>query len=324
MKYILIIFICCTSAFGQEWNALETKNPCTNRHENALVGFGNSLVLVGGRGVKPVEVFEINKGTWIKKAATPIEIHHFQAVVFKKELWILGAFTGNYPHETPIPNIYIYNFEKDEWRVGPEIPKDRLRGSAGVFVYHNKIYMVCGILDGHWAGHVSWLDEYDPKTNTWRKLADAPHARDHFQAAVIDNKIYVAGGRRTSAKTNEVLTLTESAVDVYDFNTNSWATLPADSNLPTARAGTSSVVFNEKLMVIGGESTSQKESHAQAEIFNTKTQKWETSSNLKSGRHGTGAVLLKDKIYVVAGSGNRGGGPELNTIEVFKINKKIR
>ena len=44
------------------------------------------------------------------------------------------AMTGKYPHETPISNIYIYNLEKGEWRVGPEIPKDRLRGSAGCVV----------------------------------------------------------------------------------------------------------------------------------------------------------------------------------------------
>jgi len=39
------------------------------------------------------------------------------------------------------------------------------------------------------------------------------------------------------------------------------------------------------------------------------------------GRHGTGAALVKDKVYIVAGSKNRGGGPEINTIEVLQTKK---
>ena len=35
----------------------------------------------------------------------------------------------------------------------------------------------------------------------WRVLPDAPHARDHFQAAVVDNKLYAFAGRRSEYKT---------------------------------------------------------------------------------------------------------------------------
>lgn len=46
---------------------------------------------------------------------------------------------------------------------------------------------------------------------------------------------------------------------------------------------------------------------------------WEKLSPLQQGRHGTGAVVVDGKIYIVAGSGNRGGGPELNSIEVLSL-----
>ena len=107
------------------------------------------------------------------------------------------------------------------------------RGAAGVFVYKGKVYMVCGIQDGHWDGHVAWMDEYDPKTNQWKKLPDAPHVRDHVQAVVIDDKVYVAGGRRSTAKIGQVLNLTETAMDVFDFKTGKWTTL---SRSPSARS----------------------------------------------------------------------------------------
>lgn len=313
-----ILWMTQNFVFGQSWEDLKTENTCINRHENSLVAIENNILLVGGRGIKPVESLDLKTNTWTKLAETPLEIHHFQAISYKNELWVLGAFTGKYPHETPIDHILIFNPKENKWRDGPEIPADRNRGSAGVFVYKNKIYMVCGIQDGHWDGHVAWLDEYNPKTNTWRKLPDAPHARDHSQAVVIDNKIYVAGGRQSSGKINQVFQLTEAAVDVFDFKTQTWSTLPENQNIPTQRAGTSSVVINKKLIVIGGESGSQKSSHSEVEALNTKTMTWEKLPSLKQGRHGTSAAVIKGSIYTAAGSGNMGGGPELNSVEVLK------
>ena len=317
LAFTFIIISFYTIGTAQSWQTVNTENTCTNRHENALAAVEGKLILLGGRGVKPVESFDPKTKRWTKLVETPLEMHHFQAVTYNDEVWVLGAFTGGYPHETPIPNIHIFNPEKNEWREGAEIPADRRRGAAGVFVYKNKIYIVNGIQDGHWDGHVAWLDEYDPKTNTWKKLADAPHVRDHVQAVIIDDKIYVAGGRRSTAKIGQVLNLTEEAVDVYDFKTGKWTTLPESANLPTLRAGNASVAHDGKLFVIGGESGEQVPAHNEVEVLNTKTMQWETLAPLNQGRHGTGAVIINGKIYLVAGSGNRGGGPELNSIEVL-------
>ncbi len=303
---------------AQSWENVKPENECTQRHENSLAAVGEKLVLVGGRGVKPVEVFDIDANKWTRLAETPLEMHHFQAVAHNNELWVLGAFTGGYPHETPVPNIYIFNIEKNEWRKGPEIPESRRRGAAGVFVYNEKIYVVCGIQDGHWDGHVAWLDEYDPKTDTWKQLPDAPHARDHVHATVVADKVYIAGGRRSTAKIGQVLNLLEPAVDIYDFATGTWATLPESQNLPTLRAGASSVTLGNKVLVIGGESHTQEPSHSEVEALDTETLTWEKLPMLQKGRHGTGAVNVGGRIYTVAGSGNRGGGPELNSIEVLK------
>lgn len=320
MRKILTIIPClliAATVVAQSWENLSTENTCTNRHENALAAVKGKLILLGGRGIKPTESFDLKSKKWTQHIETPIEMHHFQAVTFQNEVWVLGAFTGGYPHETPIPNIYIFNPGKNEWRVGPEIPADRRRGAAAVFVYKDKIYIVCGIQDGHWDGHVAWMDEYDPKSKQWKKLPDAPHVRDHVQAVVLDDKIYIAGGRRSTARIGQVLNTTEAAVDIYDFKSGKWSTLPEGSNLPTLRAGNATVVLDKKVIVIGGESGEQVPAHNEVEALNTRTMQWEKLAPLKQGRHGTGAVVVNGKIYTVAGSGNRGGGPELNSIEVM-------
>ncbi len=307
----------CFAAKAQIWQAAEPMSLPVKRHECAMTDVNGKLYLLGGRGVKPIEEYDPKKDSWITKAMAPLEMSHFQAVSYKGEVYVVGAFTGGYPHETPIPSMYIYNPERDEWRKGPDLPADRLRGASGAFVYNDKIYIVCGIQDGHWDGHVTWFDEYDPKTNTWRKLPDAPRARDHVSVAMVGDKLYVAGGRLSTAKIQQVLNRTIPEVDVYDFKTNKWTTLDASKNLPTLRAGNMAVAYGNKVLIIGGESDKQVPAHSEVEAYNTKTGQWERLPNLFQGRHGTGAVAMKGKVYVVAGSANRGGGPELNSMEVL-------
>ncbi len=135
--------------------------------------------------------------------------------------------------------------------MGPSILADRLRGAAGSVVYKNKLYLVCGIQDGHYDGHVGWLDEYDPKTNTWRKLPDAPHVRDHVSVAIIDDKLYIAGGRRSTARINQVLNLTEVAVDVFDFKQILGTTLPESfSEFTHATCRNTTAPFGYKLLIM--------------------------------------------------------------------------
>ena len=302
---------------AQTWQTVSTQNACSPRHENAATLIGDSLYAVGGRGIKPLEALNLKTLVWQTLPTPPVEMNHFQAITYGGELYVMGAFQGQYPHETPLPNIYIYNPKLGKWRVGPEIPKERLRGSAGVVVYNNKIYMACGIIDGHYDGHVAWLDEYDPKRNTWKRLPNAPRTRDHITAAVVNDKLYLAGGRNSTARINKVLETTVAEVDVFDFKTGNWETLPASSNIPTQRAGATAVTQGGKVWIIGGE-TVQLLAHNEAEMLDPKTNKWTTGPTLKQGRHGTQAIVHDGKIYIVAGSANHGGGPELNTVEVLK------
>jgi N-acetylneuraminic acid mutarotase len=314
---VLLLLSFTLSKEPTQWKIVPAQNEPDKRHENAFVRVGDSFYLVGGRNIKPVEAYNIKTRQWKKMATPPLEMHHFQAIEYKGEIYVMGAFTGKFPHETPIPRIQIYNPKTDTWREGAEIPENRRRGAAGVTLYKDKIYLVCGIIDGHYDGHVTWLDEYDPKTDKWRQLPDAPHARDHFQAAVVNDQLFVAGGRRSTHKTGHVLDLTIAEVDIFDFKTNTWKTLPANLNLPTQRAGTASIALANQILVIGGESP-QKLAHNQTEAFDLKTNTWKTLAPLQTGRHGTQAILYQNKVFIAAGSANQGGGPELNTMEVLE------
>lgn len=318
MKFqVLPLLLLTVAAQAQTWQIVQTQNEATPRHENAAALVGDDFYAIGGRGTKPLEALNLKSLLWRKLPPPPVEMNHFQAITYGGEIYVLGAFKGPYPHETPLPVIYIYDPKKGEWREGPAIPTDRLRGSAGVVVHNNKIYMVCGIIDGHWDGHVAWFDEFDPKTGTWNRLPDAPRPRDHISATMVGSQLILAGGRNSTARIGKVLETTIAEVDVYDFKTGRWETLPAIANIPTQRAGATAVTLNGKAYVIGGE-TPQLKAHNQAEAFDPKTATWTPGPTLQTGRHGTQAVVHGGKIYILAGSENRGGGPELKSVEVMK------
>ena len=302
------------------WQSLETNGKPHARHEAAFIQVKQRFYLLGGRGIKPVDVLDPATGVWTTGARPPLEIHHFQPVVWQNRILIAGAMTGPYPHETSMERILIYDPEVDAWSWGARIPNERRRGGAGASIYKGKLYLACGIQNGHWDGWVNWLDTYDLRTGKWNILPDAPRVRDHFQISFIGDQLYAAGGRKTSGIDKQVFNLTISEVDVFNTATRKWSTLPSpEGDLPTPRAGCFNYVFNSTLLVAGGESTTQKAAHNEVEAFDPETQTWHLASKLKQGRHGTGITMWQNKIYSCAGCAQRGGSPELNTTEYLPV-----
>lgn len=320
LSILVLLLVLHTGLFAQDksWLPVQSENAPIARSENAYVQVGDKFYLLGGRGMKPIDIYDPVARKWTQGAQPPFEMHHFQAIEYQGLLYVMGALNGGWPFETPIPNILIYDPAIDQWAIGPEIPGHRQRGAAGVAIHQDKLYLVCGIVNGHTSGWVPWLDEYDPATNSWKELPDAPRARDHFQAAVIDGKLYAAGGRHSGKGSGFEATLGQ--VDVYDFASGKWSTLPSpQGDIPTQRAGCTALVSGKDLIIIGGESGSQVPAHSEAEVLNTTTNTWSALPELNRGRHGTQAVLTNNVIFIAAGCGNRGGEPELNTQEMYAL-----
>lgn len=300
-----------------KWQAVKSEDDSkpVQRHEAAFVRLNEKFYLLGGRGVRPVSIFDTRTKSWSTGSEPPIELHHFQPVVYGNIIYIIAALTGGWPDETPTEHIYIYDPATDAWSTGDEIPKERRRGSTGNILHEGKIYIACGIKNGHIGDHKNWLDRYDPKTGKWEVLADAPRPRDHFQAVLANGKIYAPAGRNTGKNADDPFGGTIAEVDVYDIASNSWETLP--NNIPTRRAGNAAILYNGEVVVAGGESPQQEKAHAEVEVLDLETNQWKTMPLLLEGRHGTGLLEYKGALYIASGCGNRGGEPELFTMEKF-------
>jgi len=299
------------------WLPIEAKGDVVGRHENAFIEYNNKFYLIGGRGINPVNVFDPQTNTWETKGKSPMEIHHFQAVVYGNAIYLLGAMTGGYPKELPLDCIWKYYPETDKWEKGAEIPLARRRGGAGAVVYNDKIYLAGGIKFGHTSGTTNYFDSYDLKTGKWEELTDAPHIRDHFPAIVANDKMYCIGGRNGSVHHPDNFAAFFSATipenDYYDFKEGKWYTLEEPLPIPTAAGGL--VKIDSCLIYMGGEGV-QAQAYNETQCLNINSGKWTQLAPMHTGRHGSGAVLYKNEIFIAAGSPNKGGG-NLPTIDKF-------
>ena len=84
--------------------------------------------------------------------------------------------------------------------------------------------------------------QYDPASDTWSSFPSFIDPRERFGAAVVLNKIYIAGGDYG---------FTLNSVEVFD-GTN-WISLSSSLNL--TRAFCAAVMFQNKFVVLGGDQT---------------------------------------------------------------------
>ncbi|CAN0467148.1 unnamed protein product, partial [Laminaria digitata] len=306
------------------WTAQTDDENHTARHECSFVQAGDKFYLFGGReNPADLDIYDYQSKTWSTiGASAPSDFNHFQAVEYNGLIWVIGAFKDNiFPNEAPADFVWAYNPATDSWIQGPAVPTSRKRGSAGLVVYNDKFYVVAGNTVGHNAGFEPWFDEFDPATGVWTQLADAPRARDHFHAGVIGDKLYVAGGRQSGPAPDDVFEPLIAEVDVYDFTSGSWSTLPAGQNIPTPRAAASVAVFQNELYVIGGEigddlqGTTIDAAVKTTESFNPATGNWTTRADLITERHGTQAIVSGSGIHLTAGSNTKGGNGTMKNME---------
>lgn len=112
-------------------------------------------------------------------------------------------------------------------------------------------------------------------------------------AAVINDKMYIPGGRRYTVETGEV---TINELNIYNFTTNTWST-----GTPGGATGASPAVWGvgSKVYVLGGTSKANTLS-----IYTPATDSWETksiSSLPGTQRDGIAVTSINNSIYFCGG-----------------------
>lgn len=305
------------------------------RHESCFVNYRNRFVQIGGRGARPVSIYNPSTRVWTSVWPTggPGEIHHMQCVTVPAaggggdgdgvRVAVVGAWTGPYPTESAVPHIWYYEPDAGPagtWTRGALIPEAVRRGAGGVVVSADatRLYLVAGNRGGHGVGSTSSArtDMLDLTTGAWTRLADAPHARDHVHAVLVGDQIVVAGGRNGGLADFWNANLLQ--VDVLRTSDGAWRTLPR-GGLAIARGGAvvGSLPGSGRLVLAGGEGGGQV--WGQTEVLDVGNERWVTApgGGMAVARHGSQAVACGGGLWVAGGSGAQGGAPELTSLEVW-------
>lgn len=314
------------SALGT-WRTLPVSGLPTARHEGCAVVVANSLYVIGGRGVKPVDVLNLATNVWTQRPGPGFEIHHMQCVAYQgRYIYMPAVWTGGWPREQNYPNTLRYDTVTGEFANEPGLGA-RARGAAAAALHEGKLYVAFGNRGGH-GGHATTLaefDVYDPIARTWRALPNAPDARDHTGAAVVGGSLCISGGRDGGAVDH--LNRPVVAVNCYNFKTGQWR---RGANMPEGRAGAATgKTCDGKLVIAGGEGTLNGVLKAfdRVDFYDPISNYFLPPSFLKQARHGSGlgqADCRCGNLYFAVGAGGATDAGELATTEVWSADGVAR
>lgn len=283
-----------------------------------LVGgsVGGKFYVFGGLGpgwIPQGLVYEYDPATnkWAKKKPMALPAHHVAFTELDGKFYAFGGFV---PPESgpqawvPVNNAWQYDPTDDSWKALAPMPSKR--GSAVAATVNGKIYVIGGaslhpgssetaLYPARPHRSVSTVEEYDPKTDTWSERSSMPTARNHAAVGVVNNKVYVIGGRLGSAF---IFTASNTnVVEEYDPATDQWGLVKA--RMPTERSGGAWAVYKGRIYVAGGE---HQDGHLMAafravEAYDPSTNRWSELPMMPMPRHGLAGAVVADRLHLASG-----------------------
>ncbi|NXF19557.1 KLHL4 protein, partial [Rhodinocichla rosea] len=145
------------------------------------------------------------------------------------------------------------------------------------------------------------IEKYDLRTNSWIQIGTMNGRRLQFGVAVIDNKLYIVGGR-DGLKTSNI-------VECFNPVTKAWTVMPPMS---THRHGLGVAMLEGPMYAVGG--------HDGWSYLNTverwdpQARQWNYVASMSTPRSTVGVAALNSKLYAVGG---RDGSSCLKSMECF-------
>lgn len=149
----------------------------------------------------------------------------------------------------------------------------------------------------------------------WTNRLAGPTPREHAAAAVLDGKIYLAGGQRTDAGVEPGPAT--AIMEVYDPASDTWS---AATPMPTARMGLTLSTYNGRLYAIGGRTDGYSNSATGAvEIYNPATNLWTSGTSMTTPRyHAAAAVTASFMGDLIMVAGGESADTVLTTVEGYR------
>jgi len=237
-------------------------------------------------------------------------VHHQAQAAYNGKLYIFGGCLRAISGEGGTTNVWEFDPAADSYRALAPLPVKRC--SAIAETVNGRIYVIGGLepLENGMGTRVTGRNKmYDPATNTWTERSPMPTSRDHAFSGVVNNKIYVIGGRIGAG--NVPATSNIDVVEEYDPATNLWGVVK--QRMPTPRSGGGEATYDGKIYVGGGELQTRQLAAAfrALERYDPVNDTWEILPSMPSARHGNAMGFIGNKLHVVSGKMEGGGAPDM-------------
>ena len=216
------------------------------------------------------------------------------------KVYVVGGFAA--PDGKTSAVVERYDLAKNRWTQVAPLPL--AVNHAAAVAYRGDLYVVGGYTDPNGLSReTNALQRYDPQTNTWSRLKDAPTVRGALAAGVIGNRLFAAGGARGGAPLG--------TLEIYSFKTNTWST-GASMKLP--REHLAAAVHRGSLYVLAGRAAG-KGNYTYVERYVPAKRRWLRVKKMRKARGGIAAATVAGRIVVVGGEEGAGTIAEVESYD---------
>lgn len=276
------------------------------------------IIVAGGVLSQPpgftdhVEAYDVKAGRWTTLAPLPEGRHHIALAEAGGKIYGIGGFSGAIPDWRAHATVFVYDAGANRWSAGPALPEPRAEGVVASI--KGRIYFIGGRVPtspdaAHINAHADTrrAEALDVRTGRWERVADAPTARNSAAAAVIDDKIYVVGGRQMiKGADGRQRPVNVATLEVYDPATDRWETR---APMPLAQGGLAAAAYGGKLYAFGGEQfVPATKVFPDAWVYDPKADRWTALPAMPTPRHGHGAAVVGKRIFLMGGGEKVGVG----------------
>jgi hypothetical protein len=230
---------------------------------------------------------------WTMGTAMPLARAEHAVAELNGRIWVLGGWP---PGRLTSNLVQVFDPATSRWSLGPSLPQPLHHTHAAAV--GGRLYVIGGETDGALTGRPgtevanTWV--HDPAIGGWVARAPMPTARSAGGEAVLDGKIYVAGGRGPGG----------SVFEVYDPATDTWERLP---DLPSQRNHLAMAAIGGRIIVAGGRTSPgfTAERLDVVEIYDPATRRWSRGAPLPAPRAGITGAAHAGCMFVFGGEGER-------------------
>nr|Q25386.1 RecName: Full=Beta-scruin [Limulus polyphemus]CAA87589.1 beta scruin [Limulus polyphemus] len=210
-------------------------------------------------------------------------------------------------------SMFLYHLDRNNWNFYGTMLEPRNYHAAAYF--HGKVYLFGGYNPLHCikgkmqATSTTFQLTLDVKQ--WRRRADMPSARAHHGVTIMDERIFVFGGKDSNG--NII-----ASVEMYEPELDQWTSL---ASIPEPLMG-SAVTNNEGLIYVVGGLTTKKEKNQEGVLsnkiycFDPLNNKWYRKPPLPCPRAFASATTQNKKIWIWGGASLSEGGTLASTTSV--------